>query len=294
MAETTSERKSFFQKIKGTKKQDDSEMTFIDHLEALRWHLVRAIVAWIIAAFVIFIYRNFFFDSVILGPTKNDFVSYGALCRFGHWLHLGEAFCMPPVNIKFQYNTVTGPFSSALSIAMIGGVIIAFPYIFWEFWRFVKPALSTKEKRYARGSIFWVSLCFFTGAAFGYYLLAPFTFNFLANFTIGSSESIQYIPTINDYVESLTNLMLGCAFAFQLPILSYVLAQVGIITGTFLKKYFKFAFVVILILSAIITPSPDWTSQFLVALPLTFLYWLSIILASRVEKRKLKEEKNWK
>lgn len=266
----------------------------MDHLEALRWHIVRAVAAWLIAAVIIFIYRNFFFDRVILGPTKNDFVSYGALCRFGNWLHLGDAFCMPPVNINFQYNTVTGPFSSALSIAMIGGIILAFPFIFWEFWRFVKPALSAKEKKYARGSIFWVSFCFFTGAAFGYFLLAPFTFNFLANFTIGTSKTIQYIPTINDYVESLTNLMLGCAFAFQLPILSYVLAQAGIITGSFLKKYFKFAFVVILIISAIITPSPDWTSQFLVALPLTFLYWLSIILAGRVERRRLKEQKNWK
>ena len=200
---------------------------------------------------------------------------------------------MPPVVIDFQYNTVTGPFSSALSIAMIGGLIVAFPFIFWELWRFIKPALSPKEIKYARGSIFWVSLCFFSGAAFAYYLLAPFTFNFLATFTIGTSQSIKYMPSINDYVETLTNLTLGCALAFQLPILAFVLAKIGLITGSLLRKYFKFAFVIILVVAAIITPSPDWTSQFLVAIPLLILYWISIILASRVEKQRAKKEKEW-
>ncbi len=294
MAEQTSDRKSFFKRIQSGKEgTSKEEMTFFDHIEELRWHIVRSIVVWASAAISIFVFRGFIFDDVILAPTKSNFVSYQALCRFGKWIHLGDSFCMPPVVIDFQYNTVTGPFSSALSIAMIGGLIVAFPFIFWELWRFVKPALSIKEIKYARGSIFWVSLCFFSGAAFAYYLLAPFTFNFLATFTIGTSQSIKYMPSINDYVETLTNLTLGCALAFQLPILAFVLAKIGLITGSLLRKYFKFAFVIILVVAAIITPSPDWTSQFLVAIPLLILYWISIILASRVEKQRAKKEKEW-
>jgi len=294
LAEQTSDRKSFFKRIQSGKEgSTKEEMTFFDHIEELRWHILRSILVWASAAISIFVFRGFIFDDVILAPTKSNFVSYQALCSFGKWLHLGDSFCMPPVVIDFQYNTVTGPFSSALSIAMIGGLIVAFPFIFWELWRFIKPALSPKEIKYARGSIFWVSLCFFSGAAFAYYLLAPFTFNFLATFTIGTSQSIKYMPSINDYVETLTNLTLGCALAFQLPILAFVLAKIGLITGSLLRKYFKFAFVIILVVAAIITPSPDWTSQFLVAIPLLILYWISIILASRVEKQRAKAEKEW-
>ena len=294
MAEQTSDRKSFFKRIQSGKEgTSKEEMTFFDHIEELRWHILRSLLVWVSATISIFVFRGFIFDDVILAPTKSNFVSYQALCSFGKWLHLDDSFCMPPVVIDFQYNTVTGPFSSALSIAMIGGLIVAFPFIFWELWRFIKPALSPKEIKYARGSIFWVSLCFFSGAAFAYYLLAPFTFNFLATFTIGTSQSIKYMPSINDYVETLTNLTLGCALAFQLPILAFVLAKIGLITGSLLRKYFKFAFVIILVVAAIITPSPDWTSQFLVAIPLLILYWISIILASRVEKQRAKKEKEW-
>ncbi len=176
---------------------------------------------------------------------------------------------------------------------MVGAVIVAFPYIFYELWRFIKPALSAKEKKYARGSIFWVSLCFFIGAAFGYYLLAPFTFNFLASFTLGKSGAILYRPTINDYIDSLTNLILGCGIAFELPILAFVLAKIGLITSGFLRKYSKYAFIIILLVAAIITPSPDITSQVIVATPLLLLYWISILLVARVDRQKAREEKEW-
>lgn len=293
MATTDSDRKSFFNRLSGKDKSEQTEMTFFDHIEELRWHLIRSVIAWLIAAIAIFINIDWVYDNLILAPANEKFVTYGALCNFGHWLHLGDSFCMPPVKIDFQVTEVNGTFSSAITIAMIGGIILAFPYIFWELWRFIKPALSPKERKYGRGSIFWVSLCFFTGALFGYYLLAPFTFNFLASFTLGKSGMIQYRPAINDYIDSLTNLILGCGIAFELPVLCYVLAKIGIVSGSFLKKYFKVAFVIILVVAAIITPSPDWTSQFLVAIPLVLLYWISIILASRVERRKLKEEKEW-
>ena len=295
MATAASERKSFFKRIRGNdKKEEESEMTFFDHIEELRWHLVRSVLAWLVAAIAIFVYIDWIYDHIILAPASEKFVTYGALCNLGHWLHLGDNFCMPPVKIDFQVTTVNGTFTSAISIAMIGGIIAAFPYIFWELWLFIKPALSPKERKYGRGSIFWVSLCFFTGAAFGYYLLAPFTFNFLAGFTLGKNSMILYRPAIDDYIDSLTNLMLGCGIAFELPVLSYVLARIGLITGSFLRQYFKVAFVIILVVAAIITPSPDWTSQFLVAIPLLLLYWISILLATRVEKKRLKEEeKEW-
>ena len=289
-AEISSERKHFFKRLSGQEAPKKFEMNFFDHVEDLRWHLVRSVVAWLVAATVIFIYIDFVYDNIILAPARETFFTYGALCHFGQWLHLGDAFCMPAIKIDFQVTTVNGTFTSAINIAMIGGIIAAFPYIFWELWRFVKPALSTKEKKYGRTSILWVSVFFFTGAIFGYYLLAPFTFNFLASFSLGKSGMIQYRPSINDYIDSLTNLILGCGLAFELPVLCFVLAKMGIVTGTMLKKYFKFALVIILVVAAVITPSPDWTSQFLVAVPLLFLYWISIILASKVEKQRAKKD----
>jgi sec-independent protein translocase protein TatC len=293
LADTASERKSFFTRLAGKNKKDETEMGFFDHIEELRWHLLRSVVAWLVAAIAIFMNIDWIYDNVILAPADQKFFTYGALCRFGNWLHLGDSFCMPAIKINFQVTEVNGTFTSAINIAMIGGVIAAFPYIFWEVWRFIKPALTPKERKYSRGSIFYVSLCFFAGAAFGYYLLAPFTFNFLAGFTLGKSGMIQYRPAVNDYVDSLTNLILGCGIAFELPVLSYVLARVGIISGKLLKKYFKFAFVIILVVAAVITPSPDWTSQLLVTIPLVILYWISILLASNVDKKRAKEEKEW-
>ena len=290
MATATAERKSFFKRLRGEEPLEKLEMNFFDHVEDFRGHLLRSVIAWITAASVIFIYIDYVYDNIILAPARQTFFTYGALCSFGQWLHLGNAFCMPAIKIDFQVTTVNGTFTSAINIAMIGGIIAAFPYILWELWRFIKPALSTKEKSYGRTSIWWVSVFFFTGAMFGYYLLAPFTFNFLAGFTLGTTGMIQYRPSINDYIDSLTNLILGCGIAFELPVICFVLAKLGIVTGTMLKKYFKFAFVIILVVAAVITPSPDWTSQFLVAIPLLFLYWISIILASKVERERAKKD----
>jgi sec-independent protein translocase protein TatC len=294
LAKETSDRKKFFKRLrKGEQAEPTEEMTFVDHLEALRWHIMRSVIVWLAAAIIIFVFIDWIYDNIILGPSSEKFVTYGVLCKFGRWLGIGDGLCMPPVKIDFLVTQVNGTLTSAISIAMIGAVIIAFPYIFWELWRFIKPALSPKEKKYARGSIWWVSLCFFIGAAFGYYLLAPFTFNFLASFTLGKSGAILYKPTINDYIDSLTNLILGCGIAFELPIMAFVLAKIGLITSGFLRKYSKYAFVIILLIAAIITPSPDITSQIIVALPLLFLYWISILLVSRVDKQKAKEEKEW-
>ncbi len=293
MATTEQTRKQFFKKLRSSQTDDTVEMSFIDHLEALRWHLVRAVLAWTIAFIAIFINVDWVFDNIIYAPARPGFITYDVFCRLGHFLHIGDSLCMPAVDIPLQGNTISGPFMSAISIAMIGGLIVAFPYLFWEIWRFIKPALSEKEVRYSSGSIFWVSVCFFTGAAFGYFLLAPFTFNFLANFSLGTTGAYKYMPTLTDYIDTITNLILGCGIAFELPVLAYVLAKIGLVSAPLLRAIRKYAFVVILLLAAIITPSPDWTSQIIVSLPLLLLYEIGVMLVARVDKQKAKEEKEW-
>jgi sec-independent protein translocase protein TatC len=289
---TTSDRKSFFKKIRGTE-DTKSEMSFIDHLEVLRWHIVRSAIALVIAATGIFIFIDWIFDHIIYAPASQDFITYSALCNLGHTLHLGNSLCMPPVKIPLLINTVSGSFTSAINICFMGGLFIAFPYLFWELWRFVKPALAPKELKYARGSIGWVSLCFFTGGAFGYFLLAPFTFNFLASFKLGNLGVSTYLPSLEDYIDTLINIMLGCGIAFELPVMAYVLSKLGLITPQFLRTYRKYAYVLILIVAAVITPSPDWTSQTIVSIPLMLLYEISIFISKRVDKQRLEEEKQW-
>lgn len=295
MATTSSNRSSFIRRLRSKQTVADvnQEMSFIDHLEALRWHLVRALIVWLVGVIGVFIYIDWVFDHIIYAPARSTFVTYRALCDFSHFVKLGDALCMPPVDIALQGNTISGPFMSAISIAMIGGLVLAFPYLFWELWRFIKPALSPKERRYSRGSIFWVSLCFFTGGAFGYFLLTPFTFNFLANFQLGTVGAYKYLPTLDDYIDTINQIVLGCGLAFELPVLAYVLAKIGIISAAFLRTYRKYAVVVILILAAVITPSPDWTSQAIVSLPLLLLYEISVKIAARVDRQNEKAEKEW-
>ena len=267
-----------------------AEMTFIDHLEELRSHIIRCVLAILVMGGIIFYYRNWIFDNVIYGPLNPDFISYRVLCQFSHWAHMGQALCMPAVKVEMQSNTFGGQFLSSISMALIGGIVIAFPFIFWEFWRFVRPALKEKEVKNTRFVIFWVSFFFFTGAAFGYFLLGPFTFNFLGGFQLGTKGFITTRPTLADYIDNLTNIILGCGLAFELPVLAFILTKIGLITPSFLKRTRKYAIVVILILAAFITPSPDWMSQMIVFTPLWLLYELSIIVSSRVSKEKEKEE----
>jgi sec-independent protein translocase protein TatC len=271
-------------------KIDESEMTFIDHLEELRSHIIRSILAILILAVIIFIYRDWFFDKIITGPINPDFISYKALCNFSHWLGIGDALCMPPVEVQMQTTTFGGQFISSITIAFVGGFLIAFPYIFWEFWRFIKPALQEREVKNTRFAIFWVSFFFFLGAAFGYFLLGPFTFNFLAGFQLGTEHLLVTRPTLTDYIDNLVNLILGCGIAFELPVLTYVLTRIGIITPNFLKRTRKYAIVIILVAAAIITPSPDWMSQMLVFIPLLLLYEISIVIATKVYKEEKKKE----
>lgn len=267
-----------------------AEMTFIDHLEELRSHIIRSVMAILVMAIVIFIYRNWIFDNIVVGPINKDFISYRVLCQFSHWAHMGDALCMPPVTVTMQSTTFGGQFLSSITMAFVGGIIAAFPFIFWEFWRFVRPALKDGEVKNTRFIIFWVSFFFFCGSAFGYFLLGPFTFNFLAGFQLGTEGMIVTKPTFADYLDNLTNIILGCGLAFELPVLAFILTKIGLITPSFLRSTRKYAIVVILIVAAFITPSPDWMSQMIVFTPLWLLYELSIIVSARVYKQEQAKE----
>jgi len=266
-------------------------MSFIDHLEDLRWHVIRSVLAVVVGAVIVLIYANQIVDSVLLAPTRADFISSRWLCSLGHNIGIGDTLCFKAVNAQFLENKMTGQFISYFTLGFIGGFIIAFPYIFWEFWKFVKPALSQKELKKTRGVIFWVSLLFFTGVAFGYFILTPFMVNFYFNFKM--SPQIVIMPSFSDYMENLIYTTVGIGILFQMPLLVMVLTRIGIVTARFLRKYRRHAFVIIIIAAAIITPSTDPFSLAIVTIPLYLLYEASIVIASRINKRQEKEKKEW-
>ncbi len=265
-------------------------MGFVDHLEALRWHVVRSLIAVLLFAVFIFINIDWVFDTIIFGPMRKDFVSYRGLCNLSHYLHMGDALCMPPPNVQMQVTAFGSQFMSSISISFIGGFIIAFPYVFWEIWRFIKPALSPKEIKNTRGSIVFVTFFFLCGIAFGYFLLAPFTFSFLSNFKLGVIHALETKPTLDDYMENMIDIIIGSAISVQLPVISYVLTKIGLVNPHFLTSYRKYAYLAILVIAAIITPSPDWMSQAIVSAPLFILYELSILISAYVEKQRKRQD----
>ncbi|HSK14080.1 MAG TPA: twin-arginine translocase subunit TatC [Phnomibacter sp.] len=285
-----------FKLIERRKKQteDGAEMSFVDHLEELRWHIIRSLISVIIMAILIFIYLDPIMDLIIFGPLNDGFVTYKWLCSLGHRMGAGDALCLPAPDVQMQTTTFGGQFIGAITIAFVGGFVAAFPYIFWEIWRFIKPALTPKELKSSRGAIFFVSFFFALGISFGYFLLAPFTFSFLANFKIGSMNVIETKPVLNDYISNLVDITLGTGLAFQLPVISYVLTRIGLITPNFLKEYRKYAVVALLIVAAVITPSPDWMSQMIVVVPLLLLYEFSILVSRRVYRQdQEREQAEW-
>lgn len=278
--------------FKKRKKEETAEMSFIDHLEELRWHLIRSVIAIILCAIVVFAYSDFVVDKILFGPTRSDFISAQWLCTLSHKIGLGDAICFKAITPQFLETTMTGQFIASFTIAFIGGFVVAFPYVFWEFWRFIRPALSTKERKNTRGLIFWVSVLFFMGVAFGYYILTPFMVDFYFNYKL--SPQIDVRPTFSDYLENLVYTTVGIGVLFQMPLLVLLLAKVGFVTARFLRKYRKHAFVVILIAAAIITPSTDPFSLTIVTIPLYLLFEASIAVASRVHKsQEARDKEEW-
>lgn len=279
--------------LKKREKTPGGEMTFIDHLEDLRWHLIRSVIAIVIGAVVVLIFTNQIVDGILMAPTRPGFISARWLCSLGHKIGIGDTLCFPPVDAKFLENTMTGQFISYFTVGFIGGFVVAFPYIFWEFWRFVKPALSEKELKKTRGIIFWVSALFFLGVAFGYFILTPFMVNFYFNFKL--SSQIVIMPSFSDYLENLIYTTVGIGVLFQMPLLVMLLAKIGILKASFLRKYRRHAFVIIVIAAAIITPSTDPFSLTIVTIPLYLLFEASVVVASRINKDqdKQREAEEW-
>lgn len=262
---------------------NEGEMSFIDHLEVLRWHLIRSVIAVVLCSILVFIFTDFFVDAIVFGPTKPNFISVEWMCKIGQKVGVGDALCFKAKNVRFQETTMTGQFIASFTVAFMGGFILAFPYIFWEIWRFIKPALSVKESRQSRGIIFWVSMLFFLGVAFGYFILTPLMVNFYFNYTL--SDMIEIRPTFSDYLENIIYTTVGIGVLFQLPLLILLLAKAGIVTAATLRKFRRHAFVVILIAAAIITPTTDPFSLAVVAAPLYLLFEVSISLAAKGEKK---------
>lgn len=265
-----------------------SEMSLIDHLEELRWHLIRATIAVGILMVIAFFNIKFIFENVLIAPAKTNFWTYRQLCALGEYLGTKDALCIQKISFELQSRTMTGQFMMSITASAMIGLIIGFPYVFWEIWRFVKPALYKKEQKVASGAVFWVSLLFIFGVVFGYYIVTPLSINFLANYQIADSIKNQF--DIVSYLSTVITLVMGCAFLFQLPILVYFLAKIGVITASFMRRYRRHAIVVILILAGVITP-PDVFSQIIVSLPLWILYEIGINIAANVEKNLKLSEK---
>jgi sec-independent protein translocase protein TatC len=264
----------------------EKEMTFIEHLEELRWHIIRSVAAILIFMLVAWFSMSWIFKNIILGPTRPDFWTYRKLCELGNYVGI-PSLCVDKLNFSLMSREVSGQFMMALTASAIIGLLFAFPYVFWEIWRFIKPGLRITEKKAATGSVFYVTALFFLGVLFGYYIVAPFAINFLVNFQIDPSIANQF--DIQSYISILATLTLACGVTFQLPMAILVLTKIGVITPTFLKEYRKHSIVVILIVAAVITPSPDMISQVVVAIPLYFLYEVSIVVSQRIYNQKLKE-----
>ncbi len=264
-------------------------MTFVDHLESLRWHIIRSVIVLIAAAIFAFVFNSWIFNNIVLGPTKANFPSYKALCWLAHKIHV-PALCLDAVQIEFLSTELSGQFMLSFSSSFTIALIVAAPYIFWEIWKFIKPALTPYELKNSSTVIFWFSFLFFLGVSFGYFIIAPYTINFFSTYQI--SDAIQNKFKINDYLDTLISLTIGTGLIFELPVLVYFFSKVGILTPAFMKETRRYAIVIILFAAAVITP-PDAFSMVIVTIPLILLYELSIKISGRVQKARIKKEKEF-
>jgi sec-independent protein translocase protein TatC len=266
--------------------EEGKEMSFIDHLEELRWNIIRAVGSILIFTVLAFIFIEKIYDKIILAPSRPDFWTYRMSCKLAAFTH-ADGLCIDKLDFELQSREMAGQFSMAMLSSLIIGLLFAFPYAFWEIWRFIKPGLKVSERKAARGAVFYVTFLFMSGVLFGYYIVSPLAINFLANFQLDSRIKNQF--DITSYVGLLSILTLACGLTFQLPIVAFVLSKVGFLNPKLMRDFRRHAYVVILIVAAVITPSPDVLSQVLVALPLWLLYEISIWVSAWVEREKRKE-----
>jgi sec-independent protein translocase protein TatC len=254
---------------------ENKQMTFLDHLEELRWRLVRIAISIVVFAIAIWIFQEWIMDNIFLSMKEPNFISFKLICEY-------FGVCVDAIPVKMQSMTVSGQFSYALMMSIMGGIVAAFPFIFYQIWAFVKPGLKHQEKSVAKGIVFYVSILFFLGIAFGYFIVAPLAVQFFGSYKI--SAKIDNIFTINSYMSTILSTVFYSGLLFLLPVVSYLFTRLGILNAEYLRKYRKHAIIGILVLSAVITP-PDLISQVIVGVPIVLLYEAGILVSVRVEKK---------
>lgn len=257
-------------------------MTFLEHLEELRWTLVRSAIAIAVGMVACFIAKDFVFDQLILAPKDSSFITYRAFCWLGHRLGMDDAMCVSGTMFNIQNISMSGQFFTHLMVSFVAGLIIAFPYVLWELWRFIAPGLHASEKGSVGGLVFFASVLFLLGVAFGYLLLAPLSIQFFGTYQV--SATVENTVALDSYIAMVTSVTLWTGVIFELPLVILFLTRAGLVTPPFLRTYRKHAFVGILILAAILTP-PDVVSQFIVSGPLMLLYEFGIFISARTLKR---------
>lgn len=266
------------------KSENTGEMSFLEHLEALRWHIVRSALVIFTAAIVLFFFKDFLFDDVLLAPKNPSFPTYRALCKLSQYFNLGEDLCVTRIDFALISTDLSSQFTTHMWSAFVGGLVIGFPYLVFELWKFIKPALKDQERKYARGIVFFTSFLFTCGVLFGYYVITPMSVNFLGTYQV--SAEVRNTITLDSFIGTVTTLTLVTGLVFEMPIVIYFLSKIGIMSPTFMRKYRRHAVVVILILAAIITPTSDATTLMLVAIPLWILYEISIFVSAYVTRNK--------
>jgi sec-independent protein translocase protein TatC len=265
------------------------EMSFLDHLEDLRWHLLRSVIAILLAGVAAFVAKDFVFDVLLFGPKNNDFLTYRLLCQVSNFLGFDDSFCISELPFRIQSRTMAGQFSAHIWTSITLGFVIAFPYVIYQFWKFISPGLYTYERKTASGFIGVSTLLFFMGVLFGYYVVTPLSVRFLGTYTVSSEVFNDF--DLSSYTALIRASVLASGLIFELPILIYFLTKVGLVTPELMRKYRKISLVLVMFLSAVITP-PDVASQIIVAIPVLILYELSIFISKRVIKNMTKKKKN--
>ena len=263
----------------------DKEMGFLDHLEEMRRRLFWSATFILTAGIVLFIAKDWLFETVLFGPRQTDFISFRGWCWLSQTIGAGASLCVQEINYELINTTMLGNFTTHILVSAIGGFILSFPLVFWQGWLFLRPALKERERLAARGIGLSSSTLFFGGVAFGYFIIAPLSLQFLGNYELGD---VQARISVMSYMKTIASITMAAGLIFQLPVVVYFLSRAGLVTPDILKSYRKHALVGILVIAAVITP-PDVTSQILVALPVLVLYEISIAISRRVLKRRIRE-----
>ena len=266
--------------------EPQKEMTFLEHLEELRWHIIRSLAVILTIGIILYIFRGWLFDTVIFGPTHPEFISYVLICNLSESIGLGKQMCLTPPDFQKLAIGFAEPFIISIKTSFMAGFIVSFPFVLWEFWRFIGPGLYEKERKATRGVVFICSFLFLTGVFFGYFIIAPFAVNFLAGFSI---PGVENTPTLSSYINYMIMFTAPAGLIFELPIVVYFLSKIGLVTPALMKQYRRHSIIIILMLAALITP-PDVVTQLLIGIPLFFLYELSIFISRWVERD---EKEKW-